>query len=212
MARDQATPAPVPLRQPLPPMAAPGAQVQFWIDAPQDQRAVFYNPLVPLWHAFRGQQVVRYLAHFDRLLAGTCLADVPRRTQQIYPAEKAGWDGTRFASDASLLPFGQVQLGINLYGEATYDDSFFDWLARSRQPGYSVTEFHPLRAMDAAELRAVLNRHRAHGARTFSFFVHPPPPNGARTEPVGNPFALDPANARHGSDALYRAMQRVMGR
>lgn len=212
MGRDQATPAPVPLRQPLPPMAAPGAQVQFWIDAPQDQRAVFYNPLVPLWHAFRGQQVVRYLAHFDRLLAGTCLADVPRRTQQIYPAEKAGWDGTRFASDASLLPFGQVQLGINLYGEATYDDSFFDWLARSRQPGYSVTEFHPLRAMDAPELRAVLDRHRVHGARTFSFFVHPPPATGARTEPPVNPFALDPANARHGSDALYRAMQRVMGR
>jgi hypothetical protein len=212
MGRDQATPVPVPMRQPLPPMAAPDERVQFWIDAPQDNRAVFYNPLVPLWHAFRGQQVVDYLAHFDRLLAGTCLADVPRRTQQIFPAEKAGWDGTRFASDQSLLPFGNVRLGINLYGEATYDDSFFDWLARSRQPGYSVTEFHPLRAMGADELRAVLERHRAHGARTFSFFVHPPAPGGARTQPLANPYALDPQNARYGSDALYRAMQQVMGR
>src|SRR5690606_25406331 len=86
MDRAQRTPAPVPLRQALPPMAEPGAARRFHIDTPADGRAVFYNPLVPLWHAFRGQQVVDYLAHFDRLLAGTCLADVPRRTQQIYPA------------------------------------------------------------------------------------------------------------------------------
>ena len=95
MDRDQTPPVDAPLRQPLPPMVAPGAGVQFWVDAPQDERAVFYNPLVPSWHAFRGQQVVDYLAHFDHLLDQSCLADVPHRTQQIYPAEKAGWDGTR---------------------------------------------------------------------------------------------------------------------
>ena len=210
MGRDQATPVPMPLRQPLPPMAPPGAQVQFWIDAPLDGRAVFYNPLVPLWHAFRNQQVVDYLAHFDRLLDDSCLAGVPHRTQQIYPAEKAGWDGTRFASEQSLLPFRDVRLGINLYGEATYDDSFFDWLARSRQPVYSVTEFHPLRAMGADELRRVLLRHRAHGAQSLSFFLHLPPAGGTRTEPLANPFALDPANPLHGSDALYRAVQQIM--
>ena len=210
MGRDQAAPVPQPLRQALPPLVPLGTPVQFWIDAPQGERAVFYNPLVPLWHAFRNQQVVDYLTHVDRLLADTCLADVPRRTQQIYPAEQAGWDATRFASEASLRPFNGVRLGINLYGEASYDDSFFDWLARSRQPAYSVTEFHPLRAMGAAELRRLLERHRAHGAETFSFFVHPPAPGGTRTEPLANPFAFDPANPRHGSDALYRAMQQVM--
>ena len=210
MGRDQADPAPLPLRQALPPLTPPGPQLQFWIDAPQDARAVFYNPLVPLWHAFRNQQVVDYLAHFDRLLDASCLAGVPHRTQQIYPAEKAGWDGTRFASEQSLLPFRDVRLGINLYGEATYDDSFFDWLARSRQPVYSVTEFHPLRAMGADELRRVLLRHRAHGAQSLSFFLHPPPAGGTRAEPVANPFALDPHNPLNGSDALYRAMQQVM--
>ena len=64
--------------------------------------------------------------------------------------------------------------------------------------------------MGAAELRRLLERHRAHGAETFSFFVHPPAPGGTRTEPLANPFAFDPANPRHGSDALYRAMQQVM--
>ena len=209
MDRQQSTPAPAPLRQPLPPMVAPGPQVQSWIDAPQDERAVFVNPLVPLWHDFRGRQVVAYLAHFDQLLARTCLADVPRRTQQILPAEKAGWDATRFAAEASLRPFGQVGLGVNLYGEATYDDSFFDWLARTRQGGYSVTEFHPLRALAAPELRAVLERHRAHGAQTLSFFLHPPPA-GRRQGPVPNPLAFDPDNPRNQSDALYRAMQQVL--
>lgn len=118
--------------------------------------------------------------------------------------------GTRFASEQSLLPFRDVRLGINLYGEATYDDSFFDWLARSRQPVYSVTEFHPLRAMGADELRRVLLRHRAHGAQSLSFFLHLPPAGGTRTEPLANPFALDPANPLHGSDALYRAVQQIM--
>jgi len=207
-ARRASAPQTLPLRQPLPPMAPPDARVAFWIDAPTEDQPLSYNPLVPLWLAFREQQVVRYLEHFDQLLGHGCLADVPRNTQQIYPAEQAGWDESRFASAQSLLPFGQMGLGINLYGEATWDEAFFDWLARSRQPGYSVTEFHPLRAMDAAELRAVLERHRAHGARRLSFFLHPPQADGS----MANPFALDPANPAHGSDALYRAMQQVLER
>ena len=208
MDRSQAAPRPVPLTEPLPPMAQPDARVAFWLDSPADDQSLYYNPLVPLWHAFREQQVVAYLEHFDQLLGHGCLAGVPRNTQQIYPAEQAGWDESRFASAQSLRPFGHLGLGINLYGEATWDGSFFDWLARSRQPGYSVTEFHPLRAMSATELRQVLERHREHGARTLSFFLHPPGADGS----VPNPFALDPANPAHGSDALYRAMQQVLER
>ena len=217
MDRQQSTPRPQPMQAALPPMQpAGGSGAAYWIDTPQDHAAVFYNPLAALWHAWRAEQVVAYLRHFDALLERTCLAGVPRRTQQIYPAEKAGWDGTRFASEASLKPFGHVQLGINLYGEATQDDSFFDWLARSRQGRYSVTEFHPMHAMSAAELRRVLLRHQAHGAQTLSFFLHPPEParqagQGAQAAQP-NPFAFDPANPLHGSDALYRAVQGVMGK
>lgn len=212
MDRQQSAPAALPMRQPLPPMQPPGAGVAFYIDAPADGMAVFYNPLVPLWHEFRAQQVVDYIAHFDALLDRSCLAGVPHRTQQIAPAEGAGWDASRFAAGASLLPFGDVGLGINLYGEAAYGDEFFDWLARSRQPGYSVTEFHPLRAMDADELARVLERHRAHGARTLSFFLHPHQASHGPAGEVPNPFAFDPANPQHGSDRLYRSMHEVLGR
>ena len=213
MDRQQSTPVAQPMRAALPPLARPDSRVNFWIDAPAEAASFFYNPLVPLWHDFRGQQVVDYLTHFDALLSRGCLGSVPRRTQQIYPAEKAGWDATRFASGTSLLPFGQVQLGINLYGEATYDDSFFDWLARSRQPGYSVTEFHPLRAMDAGELRGILERHRVHGAKTLSFFLHPPEPAGPSrpgTATFDNPYALHPQNAQHGSNVLFGAVREIM--
>lgn len=206
MGREQRPPVALPMRMDLPPMRPADPRVAFWIDAPADERALFYNPLVPLWDDFRARQVVRYLEHFDRLLAATCLADVPRRTQQIYPAEKAGWDASRFAAGQSLLPFGQVQLGINLYGEATDDASFFDWLARSRQPGYSVTEFHPLRGLSAAELGAVFEEHRRHGARTLSFFLHPVAPG----QVPANPFAFDPNNPRFGSDRLYAATQALL--
>jgi hypothetical protein len=203
--------ATVPLRQPLPPMVKPDSAVQFSIDAPADGLALRYNPLAALWYQFRSEQVVAYIQHFSQVLDGTCLAAVPRRTQQIYPATGAGWDETRFASALSRRPFGGVQLGINLYGEAVDDPTFFDHLARTRQPGYSVTEFHPLRALTAPQLRAVLQAHRAHGARTLSFFLETPSPDATEQPGVMNSFSFDPANPAHGSDALYRALQQVLG-
>lgn len=206
MGRDQAAPQTRPLVKPLPPMDSLPGGVSQWVDAPEEGRAVFYNPLVPLWHAWRNQQVVDYLSHFDALLARSCLSDVPRRSQQIYPAEQAGWDASRFASAQSLRPFGAVQLGINLYGEATGDASFYNWLARSGQSGYSVTEFHPLQALSTAELDQLLKQHRRHGARSLSFFLHPV----ASGQTPANPFAFDPNNPEHGSDRLYQAMQQLL--
>ena len=58
----------------------------------------------------------------------------------------------------------------------------------------------------------MLLRHRAHGAQSLSFFLHPPPAAGVRTEPIANPYALDPGNPLNGSDALYGAMRQVMRR
>jgi hypothetical protein len=199
-------------RQPLPPMTPPDAAVAFSIDAPAEGLLLFYNPLVALWHDFRGQQVLDYIAHFDHLIDGTCLAGVPHRTQQIAPAEGAGWDASRFAAGQSLLPFGHVQLGINLYGEAAEGTSFFDWLAHSRRRGYSVTEFHPLRALNTDQLAQVLQAHRAHGARTLSFFLHPRQTSqGIGNAPL-NPFALDADNPQYGSDRLYQSMRELLRR
>lgn len=212
MDRAQSTPQNVPLGHPLPAVDKPDAAVTGWIDTPTDDLPLFYNPLVPLWHEFRGQQVVTYLAHFDALLDNTCLAKVPHRTQQIAPAEGAGWDASRFAAGASLVPFGHVGLGINLYGEAAEGGAIFDWLARAHWSSYSVTEFHPLRALSADELAAVLAHHRQHGARSLSFFLHPHQPSLGQAGAPPNPLALDPNNPQNGSDKLYHAMQDVLRR
>ena len=206
----QSTVSGIPMQRALPKTLPPGAHIRHSWDTPRDGHAVFHNPLAVLWHEFRSQQVINYLTHFDRVLAASCLADVPRRTQQIFPARRSGWDSSRFASDASLHPFGQTELGINLYGEPSYGAEFFDWLARfSGQRRYSVTEFHPLRAMNSAEMRATLERHRAHGAHTFSFFLDTP-----LFEPVAgvlpSPFVLDADNPQNYSDTLFFSLQEVM--
>ncbi len=208
MGQSQAAVHDAPMRAALPAMHSAPAAVRHWIDTPADARAVFFNPLAMLWHEWRGQQVVDYLAHFARLLQGSCLGDVPLRTQQILPAERAGWDGTRFASAASLRAgaLAGVEPGVNLYGDAADGAEFFTWLAHSGQRRYSVTEFHPLRAMSAAEMRAALERHRLHGARTLSFFLHTP----IYGPDSPNPFSLDPANPRHHSAQLWRAVQDVL--
>ncbi len=69
-----------------------------------------------------------------------------------------------------------------------------------------MTEFHPLRGLSAAELGAVFEEHRRHGARTLSFFLHPVAPG----EAPANPFAFDPNNPRFGSDRLYAATQALL--
>ena len=199
-----------PMKGALPETLPPDAHIRHSLDTPRDGRAVFFNPLAALWHEWRAQQVVDYLAHFDRELAASCLADVPRRTQQIFPARRSGWDSSRFASDASLHPFGQVQLGINLYSEPSYGAEFFDWLARSSgQRHYSVTEFHPLRPMSVAEMRATLERHRAHGAHTFSFFLDAPSSTSGAGA-VSSPFVFSAANPDNRSDALFHAMHGAL--
>ncbi len=64
-------------------------------------------------------------------------------------------------------------MGVSLYGEPTYGSSFFKWLAGTRHKHYGVTEFHPLKPLDARDLRRVLAAHEAQGAQFLSFFLEP---------------------------------------
>lgn len=179
------------------------------IDHPPDLAVFMFNPLVPLWHEFRNLQVVRYLAHFERIVRGSCLANVPLYTHQIAPFVNPSWETSKFAADASLNEAGGLRLGISLYGEATYGHSFFDWLGTTGHRHYGVTEFHPLKAMSPDELRSVLDRHRQHGATFVSFFLDARP-RDIRDQASSNIFAFDPSNSRFGSDALHGAVRAVM--
>lgn len=214
MDRRQATPQPMQMTA-LPasrPMAGRDGEPRGDVDVPRDQSSFFYNPMAPLWHAFRGQQVVDYLRHFSAAVRTPCLGQVPHYTHQIIPFTNPGWDETRFAIEASLQPIAGLDLGISLYGEPTYGSSFLDWLGRGRggpTSRYGITEFHPLRALDAVELRATLDRHAVRGMDFVSFFLEPRWA-GQRISDRANLFSFDPANPEYGSDHLYAAVRTML--
>jgi hypothetical protein len=186
-----------------------GAGLDGSIDYPPDLSLFFYNPLVPLWHEFRNEQVVRYLARFEHQLRASCLGDVPLYTHQIAPFTNPGWDTTKFAVDGSLADPGRLRLGVSLYGESTYGASFFDWLDTTTHQSYGITEFHPLKAMSSAELSALLDRHARRGARFVSFFLDARP-RSVRDPSSANMFYFDPGNTQFGSDKLYTAVRELL--
>ena len=208
MDRQQSTPRLLP-QQALPP-SSPGDALQAHIDMPADQSSYYYNPLVPLWHAFRQRQVVDYLKFFDAAVSRSCLSDTPHYTHQIIPFTNPSWDANKYAIEASLQPMANIRLGVSLYGDASYGNTFSRWYAKTAHRGYGVTEFHPLKPMDAPSLRRVLDRHAAQGARFLSFFLEPRW-HGDIVARDHNLFSLDPDNAQFGSAQLYRALQQVLG-
>lgn len=208
MDRRQRTPALLPQDR-LPAHRQAPSSLQFHIDQPQSLAAYYYNPLVPLWHAFRGAQVVRYLRHFDAQVERSCLADIPRYTHQILPFANPGWDAEKFGIGPSLQSGSGLRLGVSLYGEAADGRSFFEWHARHGSRAYGVTEFHPLRPLGSDAMRAVLAQHAAQGAQFLSFFLEPRW-DGALVERGHNPFSFDPDNPRFGSDRLYGSVRQVL--
>lgn len=181
----------------------------FHIDQPHDQAAYYYNPLSVLWHNFRSQQITKYLHYIDSQLTNNCLADVPRYTHQIVPFFNPSWDATRFSIEDSLRPQSEIRLGVSLYGEAAYGESFHSWLDRHGVQRYGITEFHPLKPMSTDELRVILEKHADKGAQFLSFFLEPEW-EGQRLPRGHNIFSFDPLNKQFGSDVLYRSTQKTL--
>jgi hypothetical protein len=196
-------------QKPLPPSDAPGEGVKAYVDLPADQSSYFYNPLVPLWHAFRGHQVSDYLEYFGRLVKGSCLARTKLYTHQIVPFTNPGWDENKYAVDASLDKLKDIHLGVSLYGEPAYGSSFMKWLSTTPHAAYGVTEFHPMKAMEPAQLQQVLDTHAARGAEFVSFFLEPRW-KGQLVSRQHNIFSLDSENQNFGSAQLYEAARRML--
>lgn len=208
MGRSQETPRQQP-QHPLPDSTAADATIQAHVDFPKNQSAYYHNPLASLWHAFRARQVTDYLHFVNRQLQGSCLESVPRYTHQIIPFTNPSWDENKFAIQDSLRRHEGLRLGASLYGEPTYGTSFARWFKYSGHQRYGVTEFHPLKAMDAPALASALEQHAQQGADFLSFFAEPRW-EGHRVPRTHNLFSFDPQNSQSGSDALYRAVQEVL--
>lgn len=180
-------------------------------DTPLAQSNYFYNPLAKLWGEFRGHQVVRYQQFIERPLIDSCLAPVPRYIHQLFPYPNPSWDAGKYAVDESLRPAGDLRLGVSLYGEAAYGDSFLGWLQQQQMQIYGITEFHPLRAMEAQELNRVMGRHKDKGAQFLSFFLEGRGEGSLPYEVSGPtiPF-IGEANTQKGSSTLYKSLQQML--
>lgn len=208
MDRTQSPPKQLP-QQPLPHSTAAEPPPLASIDMPVDESSYYYNPLVPLWHQFRGQQVVDYLRFFDHVVNDSCLNKVPHYTHQIVPFTNPSWDANKFGIEASLRAQYGVRLGVSLYGDASYGQAFARWYTSTGRQGYGITEFHPLKPMDTPTLQRTLDQHANRGAEFLSFFMEP------RWEDKlvargHNLFSFDPDNPQFGSDTLYRSMQKAL--
>ncbi|MFE8643472.1 hypothetical protein ACFX58_00125 [Sphingomonas sp. NCPPB 2930] len=208
MDRTQATPAPQPMA-PLPAAAAPPPGLLSYLDGPAELSSYYFNPLAVQWNAFRAQQVRDYLAHFRSVAARSCMPADRIYSHQILPFVNPGWDASKFAVEQDLDVPPALGLGVSLYGEASYGRSFFDWFGSTGRTAYGVTEFHPLRPMDADALGAVLQRHAAHGARFLSFFAESDG-SGPWREGVHNIMSFDAGNPHHGAARLRAAVQGLM--
>lgn len=194
----------------MPAAATPATQLQAYVDLPLGQRHYLYNPLAEQWHAFRQQQVVRYLRHFAaQLRQHRCLADTPLYLHQIVPHTNPGWDPQKFAIQHSLQALPGLQLGVSLYGEPGMRRDFIDGLLLQGHRSYGITEFHPLKPIGAGQMHETLELHRRSGAAFFSFFLEPV----WQQRPVerrANPFSLSPVNAFKGSDSAFEALRNVL--
>jgi hypothetical protein len=203
VAASQSPAAALPALQPLPTTAS------FAVDSPAEHASYDFNPLARLWHAFRHQQVRDYLAHFQRIVARSCIPEERVYSHQILPDVNPGWDINKFATGGDLGVPSNLNLGVSLYGEASYGQSFVDRLTRLHRANYGITEFHPLKPLPMDELQAAFLRHRAKGARFLSFFV-----NGKGlldSHPaLTNPFSFDPDNPKFGSDQLYEGVRHSL--
>ena len=205
MDRQQHTPEPL-AQKPLPASVPADGALQAHIDMPAEQSSYYYNPLVPLWHAFRGQQVVDYLKFFNGVVNQSCLAGTPHYTHQIIPFTNPGWDANKFAIQASLQKTEGIRLGVSLYGDASYGTSFARWYTSTGHRSYGVTEFHPLKAMDAPAMQRTLDQHAARGAEFLSFFLEPRW-QGQLLARRPYMFSFDSDNDVFGSNKLYQSIR-----
>ena len=186
--------------------SAPPKSLQFYLDRPAQEMAVFYNPLARDWLDFRSAQVTQAYDDWFDAAVKVGLPSERLFTHQIAVATVGGWNPVLFASDASLKGQHRYKKGINLYG-----GSASTALLRRHYltPGevFGVPEFHTQAWKDKTVPGKVLHDLQQGGARFVSPYFLSMAPDKYRDQPnAHDKFRLSPDNKDYGSDHLYRAM------
>lgn len=214
----QAKPMEMPMK-PLPSFKSDTSGVMFSLDHPKDYASYYHNPLVNLWHTFRKSQVTAYLSHFEKLAKSKCIDSRKIYSHQILPFVNPGWDVTKQGVGQDLAVPESVKLGVSLYGEASFGSSFFEWFGQTGRSSYGVTEFHPLKSMNAVELESVFSKHKKNGAKFLSFFAEA---KGLYEESKGDngegvvsaqsstDFTFSKRNKSVGSSVLFESVREIL--
>ena len=186
--------------------SAPPKSLQFYLDRPAQEMAVFYNPLARDWLDFRSAQVTQAYDDWFDAAVKVGLPGERLFTHQIAVATVGGWNPVLFASDASLTGQHRYKKGINLYG-----GSASTALLRRHYlaPGevFGVPEFHTQAWKDKTVPGKVLRDLQQGGARFVSPYFLSMAPDKYRDQPnAHDKFRLSPDNKDYGSDHLYRAI------
>lgn len=202
--------APVP-PAPIMPQGGMPPSLSGYVDWPPDYVSVFYNPLEPLWQAWREAEVRGYITHFARMVNASCLGPGLAFSHQITPQLDSSWNPDLFAVAASQRPSPDYLPGSTLYGGAAFGDAFFDMQRSLGWHEYGVSEMHPTFAMSQEAMRAMLERHRLAGARFVAPYYMSMKP--ARIVPTPNDLTrrrIAPDNHDLGSAEFYAAIHGVM--
>lgn len=216
----QATPPTMPVK-PLPKFNNAHAKFSYVVDYPKDLSSYYYNPLAVLWHDFRKSQVNAYFQHFEKIAKSKCIPPERIYSHQILPFVNPDWDVTKFAVGDDLAVPASMNLGVSLYGEASFGTSFFEWFSQTGRKSYGVTEFHPLKAMNAHELEAVFAKHKANNAKFLSYLAETKglfpdlPPGPAKpvedgAAPAETNYIFHKRNPDIGSSTLFESVREIL--
>jgi hypothetical protein len=199
---------------PVPAGTPDAGGMQLDIDGPGADQRVLFNPLAALWLEYRNAQITQvYVGAADQ--AATCLPRTQIFSHQIAPQLYGGWNPELMAVDASQARNPHYTNATTLYGGATYGDAFFRFKDRLGWKTYGVSEMHPTFALSAAEMEAMLDRHRRAGARYVApYYMYAVP---SRIIPAVNKLFTwrimpDNTETRYGGATFYHAIQDLMRR
>ncbi len=186
----------------------PGAPkgLRFYVERPNNQLTLFYNPLAKDWLDFRQQQVTQaYNTWYEWAVQNGLPGDL-LFSHQIGVKLFGGWNPVLFASDASIQGPQRYKKGINLYGGTASMALLHRHYLAQGEP-FAVPELHTQAWKDAAVPKQVLRELQQGGAVFVTpYFISMAPDRYRNPANAHDKFRVSPDNPAYGSDHFYRAI------
>jgi hypothetical protein len=186
----------------------PPKGLRFYVERPNNQLTLLYNPLARDWLAFREQQVTKAYNTWYEWAVQTGLPGDKLFSHQIGVKLFGGWNPVLFASDASIQGAQRYKKGINLYGAASMALLRRHYLADGEP--FAVPELHTQAWKDAGVPKQVLRELQQGGAVFVTpYFLSMAPDRHRNPANAHDKFRVAPDNPAYGSDHFYRAIVEI---